>query len=275
MRIPIAAIILCLVASPAVAAKKRVRRSPMRQELRVAPSDGIEARVQAEIDKADAILRQLDAVTLFDSPYVISALYYRDGYLSQYPEGKADADPARRIISHISRLLTPELKKSFIGLLHELYDEQHPLNRPAFVAPVRLAAPNKRRLRRTHPHAVDLFTPEGSPVLAASAGVVLLAENHWNEADPFSTSSHAGGNTIIIFDPASNRFYRYCHLESVEVIPGEVVEPGARLGLVGHSGLNASRDGHGRHLHFEINEYDGNAIRPLTYKEIWAMLMRT
>ncbi len=121
---------------------------------------------------------------------------------------------------------------------------------------------------------VDRIAHEGVPVKAASAGVVLLAENGWNEADPFSTSSHAGGNTAIMFDPATDRFYRYCHMETVYMIPGKVVEPGDVIGRVGHSGLNASRPRHGGHLHFEVNRWNGGEIHPFTAREIWDLLRK-
>jgi murein DD-endopeptidase MepM/ murein hydrolase activator NlpD len=229
--------------------------------------------VQDEIRKAESILERMDAVTVFDSPYLISAIYYNDGFLRQYPEDKQDADPARRIIAHIARSLTPQRKAEFVRVVHEVYDAPPPAARRAsLLPPVPLAPPSRRRLRRTHPHAVDLFAPEGSAVRSASPGVVLLAESGWTEADPFSTSSHAGGNSVIVFDFAANRFYRYCHLQSVRVIAGAAVEAGYVIGAVGHTGLNASRGGHGRHLHFEVNEYNGETIRPLTYKEIWGLL---
>ena len=253
--------------------KKRTRRTPPRKELKVTPSDAIEARVRQEIDKAEAVLERMDGGVIFDSPYLISAIYYSSGFLKQYPENKPDADPARRIIAHASRKLTPQLKAEFVGVVRRFYAEQTALPQPdRLLAPVPLILPGTRRLRRTHPHAVDLFAREGTPVRSASAGVVLVAENGWTETDPFSTSSHAGGNTVIILDPTTNRFYRYCHMQSVQVIAGAAVDAGQTIGRVGHTGLNASRDGHGRHLHFEVNEYDGEAIRPLSYKEIWALL---
>ena len=265
-------LLLAMPADAVPAKKKRPRRTPPRHELKVTPSQAIEERVELEIRKADAVLAHLDAINLFDSPYVISAFYYREGFLTRYPEDKQDADPARRIISHVARGLTPQLKVRFVALLHELYGPRSHGPEAALHAPVPLAPPNKRRLRRTHPTAVDLFAPEGTPVRSAAAGVVLLAESGWTETDAFSTSSHAGGNTVILFDPASDRFYRYCHLAGVDVIPGAVVEAGQRLGAVGHTGLNASRDGHGGHLHFEVNQYDGESIRPFPYKEVWALL---
>jgi murein DD-endopeptidase MepM/ murein hydrolase activator NlpD len=119
---------------------------------------------------------------------------------------------------------------------------------------------------------VDLFAPEGDPVNAVSRGVVVLADGKWDAADLFSTTSRKGGNAVILFDPDHDRFYRYCHLSSVAVSPGDVVAAGQVLGRVGHSGLNASRAGHGRHLHFEANEYVTGHVRALDYQRLRTML---
>jgi murein DD-endopeptidase MepM/ murein hydrolase activator NlpD len=105
-------------------------------------------------------------------------------------------------------------------------------------------------------------------VRSASAGLVVLSESGWTADDPLSTSSRQGGNSVIVFDPAGARFYRYCHLQSVAVAAGEAVDAGQTIGAVGHSGLNASRDGHGRHLHFEVNRFDGQNVEALTNAQL-------
>jgi murein DD-endopeptidase MepM/ murein hydrolase activator NlpD len=76
---------------------------------------------------------------------------------------------------------------------------------------------------------------------------------------------------VIVFDPATDRLYRYCHFGSVVVVPGNVVEPGDPIGTVGHSGLNASRPRHGGHVHFEVNRWQDGAMRPFSNLEIWDM----
>jgi murein DD-endopeptidase MepM/ murein hydrolase activator NlpD len=180
----------------------------------------------------------------------------------------------RRIISHISAALTPARKQEFIAFLHERYGLRTLASaRPCVVQPVPYRAPSRPpRTRRTHQNAMDLFAREGTPVKSAGGGVVLLAENGWDERDPFSTSSHSGGNTVITFDPATDRFYRYCHLETAAVAPGQEIESGQPLGKVGHSGLNASRPRHGGHLHFEVNQWNGERMRVLKAQEIWDLL---
>jgi murein DD-endopeptidase MepM/ murein hydrolase activator NlpD len=254
------------------AAKRRpAPRFPVRTELKVAPSEAIEERVRDEMRKAEEILGRMDAASICESPYVISAFYYRDGFLNGYDAGRSDADPARRIISQIARQFTPERKREFVRLLHERFDEREPKPRPGFVSPMPYKVPPKPRSRRIHANALDLFAPEGTTVVSASAGVVLLAEQGWTESDPFSTSSHAGGNTAIVFDPAGDRFYRYCHFDTVAVTAGQAVEAGDPVGTIGHSGLNASRPRHGGHVHFEVHRWRDDAMRPLENLEIWEL----
>ena len=89
--------------------------------------------------------------------------------------------------------------------------------------------------------------------------------------EPFSTTSQKGGNSVIVFDPDADRFLRYAHLEDVSVYAGDLVGAGDRIGTVGHTGLNASRPKHGRHLHFEINEFKAGHVRPLRAAELWSV----
>jgi nucleoside-diphosphate-sugar epimerase len=79
-------------------------------------------------------------------------------------------------------------------------------------------------------------------------------------------------DAVIVFDPDRDRFYRYCHLSYVKMSSGDLVAAGERLGDVGHSGLNASQAGHGRHLHFETNEYSDGQVRALGYQRLRTML---
>ena len=241
------------------------------------PSAEIEARVSEEIRKAADTLRNLDEDRLFDSPFVASAVYYHEGFLSNYPAEKKDADPSRRIIAAIVRLITPAVKDKYLALLNQRYAEQVSQESDSrFYLPVTWEPPSKRRRRRrpTHQYAIDLFTPEGSPVRAASRGVIILAESGWTASDPFSTSSRLGGNTLIVVDPIAKRMYRYCHLESVLTSAGEIVQATQTIGAVGHTGINASRPRHGGHLHFEVNEYGDGEVRALDYKQLLAMLTR-
>jgi murein DD-endopeptidase MepM/ murein hydrolase activator NlpD len=124
----------------------------------------------------------------------------------------------------------------------------------------------------SHRYAIDLFAHEGAPVYAVSRGMVVLADRNWNPASLFSTTSRKGGNAVIVFDPDRDRFYRYCHMSTVQVAAGAPVAAGQVIGSVGHSGLNAARPGHGGHLHFETNEYLEGHVRAIDYRGLRTML---
>jgi murein DD-endopeptidase MepM/ murein hydrolase activator NlpD len=245
------------------------KRAPARDPLRVTPSENIETYVREEIAKAEAILCDPAPANLFESPYLVSAVYYHDGFLAAFPSGRADADPSRRIIGHLVRQLRPEVKTLYVAQLRA-YGERHEpaASGPRFVSPADYEPLRRSRRRQTHKFAIDLFAREGSPVRSASYGVVVLAEGGWDKDNPLSTTSREGGNTVIIYDASSARFFRYCHLDRVLVRAGDPVVAGAQIATVGHTGRNASRKGHGRHLHFEINQFEDGVVRPLTHAEL-------
>jgi murein DD-endopeptidase MepM/ murein hydrolase activator NlpD len=249
-------------------ARRRPASRPMSQDVQPAPE--IEAQVAEEVAKVRRILDDLNADNLLASPYLVSTIYYHDGFLGDFPVDRTSAAPERRIIGRITNMLSAERKARFVRLLHEIWARSGPAGPERSVAPVDYSASSAGR--RTHQYAVDLFAPEGAAVHAVSRGVVVLADRDWSRANLFSTTSRKGGNAVIVFDPDHDRFYRYCHLGGVLVSAGELVAAGQIVGNVGHSGLNASEAGHGRHLHFETNEYLQGHVRALDYRRLRTML---
>jgi murein DD-endopeptidase MepM/ murein hydrolase activator NlpD len=249
-------------------ARRRPASRPMSQDVQPAPE--IEAQVAEEVAKVRRILDDLNADNLLASPYLVSTIYYHDGFLGDFPVDRTSAAPERRIIGQITNMLSAERKARFVRLLHEIWARSGPAGPERSVAPVDYSASSAGR--RTHQYAVDLFAPEGAAVHAVSRGVVVLADRDWSRANLFSTTSRKGGNAVIVFDPDHDRFYRYCHLGAVLVSAGELVAAGQIVGNVGHSGLNASEAGHGRHLHFETNEYLQGHVRALDYRRLRTML---
>ena len=241
-------------------------------DVTVQPSEAIEDRVRTEVQSAQGILADLRIDNLLRDPYLLSSIYYHDGLFRKFPAQRTDADPSRRIIAQISAGLKNEAKSHYIDLLHELCKLAGvPSASAELVVPLRYEARSRGR-RRTHPDAVDLFANEGSTVYSAAGGLVVLAEQGWTKEDPFSTSTVRGGNTVIVFEPSQNRFYRYCHLASVSVSAGQVISGRQPIGSVGHSGYHASRPRHGGHLHFEINEFDGHSVHSLSGTALFKML---
>ncbi|MFZ4639279.1 MAG: peptidoglycan DD-metalloendopeptidase family protein [Nodosilinea sp.] len=84
----------------------------------------------------------------------------------------------------------------------------------------------------------DLAAPIGTPVLATRAGRVAV-------------SDFVGGYglMVILRHNDSNLESRYAHLSQVSVRPGEWVEQGEVIGLVGSTGNST-----GPHLHFEMRQ---------------------
>ncbi|MBP2303063.1 M23 family metallopeptidase [Azospirillum picis] len=94
---------------------------------------------------------------------------------------------------------------------------------------------------------------QGVAVRAAAAGVVRATRDEMDdidmrEADPASLRNRGGGNTVIL-DHGDGWQTIYAHLRrgSVAVKPGDRVEAGQTLGLVGLSGLTMFP-----HVHFEV-----------------------
>ncbi|MBO9737780.1 M23 family metallopeptidase [Xanthomonas axonopodis pv. begoniae] len=101
---------------------------------------------------------------------------------------------------------------------------------------------------RTHA-GVDIFAPRGTPVVAATRGVVSAIRDQG-----------LGGKQVWLLGPAMERHY-YAHLDdwAAGLAVGDVVEPGTLLGKVGTTG-NAR--GTPPHLHYGVYGRNG-AYDPL------------
>ncbi|MEH1829480.1 MAG: M23 family metallopeptidase [Nostoc sp.] len=102
---------------------------------------------------------------------------------------------------------------------------------------------------RVHPitgnqrfHAgTDLGAPTGTPVLAAAAGQVETAD--WM----------GGYGLTVILNHKSAEQTLYGHMSEILVKPGQWVQPGTVIGLVGSTGAST-----GPHLHFEVRHLTQN-----------------
>ena len=91
----------------------------------------------------------------------------------------------------------------------------------------------------------DIPAPEGTPILAAHSGTVLVSG--WNDSY---------GNQVLL-DNGAGLSTRYAHMTRTAVTAGEAVTAGQIIGYVGSTG-----DSTGNHLHFEVMQ-NGVRMNPL------------
>ncbi len=106
----------------------------------------------------------------------------------------------------------------------------------------------KSRNRRHH--GVDFAAPKGTPVYAASSGVVLNAD--------MGSMSDAFGLAVLI-EHGDKLQSLSAHLSRIDVEIGDFVMAGQQIGLVGATGRAT-----GPHLHFELWR-NGHPQDPLHY----------
>ncbi len=86
------------------------------------------------------------------------------------------------------------------------------------------------------PHSgLDFAAPRGAPVIAAAAGRVLAIGDYF-----------FNGKTVFV-DHGNGLLSMYCHLDRMDVQPGDTLRKGQRLGLVGATGRAS-----GPHLHWSV-----------------------
>lgn len=123
---------------------------------------------------------------------------------------------------------------------------------PPFVRPVEggvSSAYGGKRVFNDQPRSrhrgVDLRGAEGTPIVSAAAGRVLLAEDQY-----FS------GNVVYV-DHGQGLVTMYCHMSVMQVTPGQTVQAGEVLGLVGATGRVT-----GPHLHLSTLLH-GESVNPM------------
>ena len=87
---------------------------------------------------------------------------------------------------------------------------------------------------------VDIFAPKGTPVQAATSGIVLYAG-----------TIKLGGNVVFVLGPKW-RFHYYAHLNTIQAKSLSWLSRGEGLGTVGTSGNAAGKP---PHLHYSIQTH--------------------
>ncbi len=101
--------------------------------------------------------------------------------------------------------------------------------------------------QRAYHSGVDISAPPGKPVKASADGVVTKTEQYGNLGRAVFIAHGFGVTTV------------YGHLSRINVTPGQRVDRGAIVGLVGNSGRST-----GYHLHYEV-QVNGEPTNPLAY----------
>jgi murein DD-endopeptidase MepM/ murein hydrolase activator NlpD len=110
------------------------------------------------------------------------------------------------------------------------------------------------------PHTgVDLQAGQGTPVMSAGTGTVVIARD-----------SGGPGLSYIAIDHGNGLITKYLHMSAIYVSTGDVVNIGDVIGLSGGSpgSRGAGIFTTGAHLHFEINDYNGKLVNPHSYLNI-------
>lgn len=102
---------------------------------------------------------------------------------------------------------------------------------------------------RSRHKGVDLRGASGTPIVASAAGRVLLAEDQYYS-----------GNVVYV-DHGQGLVTVYCHMSAMHVSPGQTVQSGETLGLVGATGRVT-----GPHLHMSTMVY-GESVNPMALFE--------
>lgn len=141
-----------------------------------------------------------------------------------------------------------------------------------FIFPLSMPAPITSLFGwRTHPifggqrfhSGTDLGAPLGTPIVATQAGRVAIAD-----------FLGGYGLTVILRHEDDNLESRYAHMARLLVDPGDWVEQGDVIGLVGNTGNST-----GPHLHFELRQLTADgwvALNPdLLIQQTLANLMQS
>jgi murein DD-endopeptidase MepM/ murein hydrolase activator NlpD len=101
--------------------------------------------------------------------------------------------------------------------------------------------------RRAYHRGVDFAGPAGSQVVAVASGVVTYSKDRFGY-----------GKTVEI-NHGNGYVTRYAHNQRTLVTPGDTVQKGQAIALIGSTGRST-----GPHLHFEVLK-NGRAVDPMSF----------
>jgi len=106
-------------------------------------------------------------------------------------------------------------------------------------------------------YAMDIAMPEGTPIIAARAGIVIKTENNQS-----GRGTHPSGNFVrILHDDGTMGVYLHLMRGSVVVREGQRVVYGSALAKSGNTGNST-----GPHLHFVVQRNVGLALESIPFQ---------
>jgi len=106
-------------------------------------------------------------------------------------------------------------------------------------------------------YAMDIAMPEGTPIIAARAGVVVSLDNKQN-----GRGTHPSGNFVrILHDDSTMSVYLHLKRGSITVKEGQKVTQGTLLARSGNTGNST-----GPHLHFVVQRNVGFALQSIPFE---------
>ena len=134
-------------------------------------------------------------------------------------------------------------------ITEELFILQRPIHPPAndLIDPIYGYGSTANGTRDPH-HGVEFSNPSGTPVHAAAGGTVLFAGP--DEEEVYAPWGNFYGNLVVI-EHSEDLYTLYAHLSKIDVLVGQKVLAGDKIGEVGRTGGAI-----GSHLHFEVRRGD-------------------
>lgn len=237
------------------------------QEIKQKSTESWDLKKENELKQIQKLLANRDWIKVLENKFLMASFYWSEGFWQKLEKDLRMNNSKKNVGNQnepiiqksfyweIKKLLSPQIKNEFYKFLITYASQKFSFEKTS--SETKLSLPLKKFIipeGKNHPDALDIFTDEGEPIFSITNGLVVLADKNWKENDYFSSHSMLGGNAVIIFDPQGKRFFRYAHLDKVEVNVGQIVLAGEVIGTVGHTGINAQKPGHGNHLHLEINK---------------------
>lgn len=116
---------------------------------------------------------------------------------------------------------------------------------------------------RANRYAIDLIVAEGTPVLAARAGVVMEAEGGFRDGGVDPALAGRANLIRVLHEDGSMALYAHLQHEGVYVRPGDTVSLGQVIGRSGSTGFSS-----GPHLHFAVQVNAGLALAAIPFRMV-------